>query len=207
MSFASLISRRRFLAVTGGAVVALGAGACTPAPAPRRAPDLRFSNRPPLVFRASRVDVREDYHSPLRAPNVEQDMPLPPLRAARQWGFDRLQADGSARRTVVLSIRDAAVTEKSLAVRKGVQGAFNTDQAERYDASLDAVVELIDNATGVITAQATARVSRFVTVPEDASVVDRENAWVTLVEGLMADFDGRMEQAVRSYMAPYVLLQ
>ncbi|GEO80311.1 hypothetical protein [Pararhodospirillum oryzae] len=198
-SLSSFASRRQVLALSASALVAAVAGGCSPPPAPQRFNDLHFTHLQPLVFKAAQVDVREDYRPPMRPPNVEHEMPLSPMGAARQWAFERLQADGTAGRSVVLSIQDGAVTEKSLAVQKGVEGAFRTEQAERYDASLEATLQVIDTTTGVTMAQATARVWRFATVPENASVQDREAAWFTLIQGLMSDFNARMEQSIRTY--------
>jgi hypothetical protein len=140
----------------------------------------------------------------MRAPNVEQEMPMPPARAARQWAFDRLQATGENPYTLLMTIHDASVTEKSLGVQKGIEGAFNTEQAERYDANLDATVELIDPDSRVTLAQASAKVWRYVTLAEDASVNDREKAWFTLVEQLMDDFNARMDNSIHAYMSDYL---
>ncbi|WP_042440245.1 hypothetical protein [Rhodospirillum rubrum] len=197
------VSRRGFLALSLGRLAVLPAACSHPEPPPRFA-DLRFTHLPPMVLRAGRLDVQESYQSPLRPPNVEQEMPLPPARAARQWAFDRLQTSGESSLTVLMTILDASVTAKYLGVQKGLKGAFKTDQSERYDANLEATVELIDPSTGITLAQASAKVWRHVTVPENASVNDRDSAWFSLIEQLMGDFNNQMESSIRSYMVNYL---
>lgn len=201
------LSRRQSLALmmAGSGLAALAAGGCA-APDPRPYfPDLGFSHLPPLVFRARRLDVDEAWAAPLRRPNVDHDMPVPPARAARTWAHDRLKTTGDGDTLLAMTIHDAGVTEKRLSVRGGLEGAFHTDQAERYDAVLDATLDIQDSATGVTLAQASARVWRHVTLGEDASINDRETAWFTLVEGLMADFNTRMEDGIRTYLSDYLV--
>lgn len=198
------LPRRRVLALIGAGCL-LGPGACaTPDPVPHF-PDLRFSHLPPLIFRAGRLDVNEAWTSPLRPPNVDHTMPISPARAARRWAFDRLQTTGDSGLTLQVTIHDAAVTEKPLSIRRGLEGAFYTEQAERYDAVLEATLDARDPTTGVTLAQASARVWRHTTVSEKASINDREAAWFALVEGLMADFDQRMEASIRTYLADYLV--
>ncbi len=196
-------SRRRVLSLAlAGVAGSLAIGCTRPDPRPAFA-QLRFTHLPPLRIAANRVDIREAYEPPLARPNVEHEMPLPPARAAQFWADDRLQPTNMADNTVRLTIHDAAVTEKALALTQGLRGAFQTDQSERYDAVLDATLELLD-PLGIILAHTSAKVWRHITVPEDASINDREIAWFTLVEGLMQDFDTRMEEGVRQYMGNWL---
>ncbi|WP_413207325.1 hypothetical protein [Rhodospirillum sp. A1_3_36] len=202
-------SRRSFLSLSLGIAtmggLTLVTGGCANPQARPRFSELSYGHLPPLRMQAGRVDVIESYDPPMRAPNVEQEMPLSPARAARQWAFDRLQASGETPYTILMTIHDAAVTEKTLGVQKGLEGAFRTEQAERYDANLEATVELVDPDSRVTLAQATAKVWRYITLPEDASVNDRETAWFTLVEQLMDDFNDSMDSSIHTYMGDYLV--
>ncbi|MCF8480229.1 MAG: hypothetical protein K9H25_07355 [Rhodospirillum sp.] len=180
-------------------------GGCAQPEVRPRFTELSYGHLAPLMIRAGRVDVMESYEAPMRAPNVDHEMPLSPARAARQWAFDRIQATGETPYTVLMTIHDAAVTEKTLGVQKGLEGAFKSEQAERYDANLEATVELVDPDSRVTLAQASAKVWRFITLPEEASVNDREAAWFTLVEQLMDDFNTRMEKSIHTYMGAYLV--
>ena len=50
-----------------------------------------------------------------------------------------------------------------------------------------------------------AGVEHSITVPEDATLREREEAWFRLTEALMRDFDAELERALYQYMAAHIL--
>ena len=100
-------------------------------------------------------------------------------------------------------IRQATATETRLSVQKGIKGAFTTDQAWRYDARIEIVIEAVDaNRKLVAAAGAIAQQSR--TVPEDASLSEREDVWFALTEKLMAEFDQTFEAQIRKDLVKFI---
>lgn len=198
------MSRRGFL--VGWSALAVGLlGACTPSPPKNRpSPVLTFVGRRPVTLRAERLEIREDWRSPMTPQNVEHLMPLSPMQAVRRWSDERLRVSGDRGAFARLAILDASVTEKRLPVQSGFSGAFKSEQSERFDATLEVVLEIIDTSTGVTAAQASARVTRFTTLAEDASINDRDATWISLVENLMLEFDGHMSDAINAYLSAYI---
>ena len=57
---------------------------------------------------------------------------------------------------------------------------------------------------GVRKAYATARVGNTLTVREDATVNEREQAWFNLTETLMKDFNREMESNIRKHLVNWI---
>ena len=192
------LSRRRFLFVASAAT--LLAGCESP---PRQVyPELTWTHLPPLKLNVARIDIVEEYVPPMGTPNVDHLSPRPPLLATRRWGEERLEAVGSTG-TARFVIVDASILEVPLETTEGWRGWFTTDQSERYDGRVEARVEVADEA-GRRDGYARVEVRRSKTVPEDASVSDREGVWFDLTEKMMASLNEEMEKQVRANLAPYL---
>jgi len=182
-----------------------GLGACTTPPLRPTFPELGFSHKQPFVFQAARVEVRSQYRRPNTLPNVEHVMPLAPDRAAGRWAEDRLRANGEGEVFVRFTVHDASVIQKQLQVERGLRGLLNTEQAESYHAQLEATVELVDDLTGVALGEAHAKVWRSQTVPEDATINERDETWFALVEALIGAFDAAMAAQIQTHLGSYLV--
>ena len=186
------MKRRAFFA----AAAALTLTACeTPPPRPTFA-DIHFTERPPMRIDAAAVDIERQFRPTLRPPNVEHLFPVSPERAMENWARDRLQATGTSRR-VRVRIVDASVREVELPRTGGVRGAFTTDQAQRYDATVEMSVDIMGER-GFAERSVTAKAARSRSVPENITPNDRELAWYQLTKELMADLDVELERQIRS---------
>ena len=174
----------------------------TPAPA-QKYPDLTYVHLGALNLNVAALDVVSDYRAPLSKPNVEHLFPAKPDQALRRWARDRLKPGGE-RGSARFVITQASVSETSLKLKTGITGAFTTDQAERYDALIEATLEILGPG-GVRRGFASARVVRSRTVPEDISLNDREKMWFSLIEALMKDFNTEMENNIRSNLGGHLL--
>lgn len=170
----------------------------TPAPA-SKLPELTFAHLPTLRIPVQRIEVVNRYVAPMRAPNVEHLFPVPPARAMERWAADRLKADGG-RGVARFAIAEASVKETKLPRDESMRGYFTKQQTERYDARVDATLEIQD-AVGAMKGVANAHATRSVSVREDASLNERERTKFDLVEGLMKDFDAEIERSILRYLA------
>jgi hypothetical protein len=195
-----MTSRRLVLAL---AVLAL-AGCQTPPPRPTF-PDLRFNNAPPLLIDVAAIDIRNDDQPTFRPPRVEHLFPVPPARAAENWARDRLKAVGSTGRAR-FTIKKAEVIEVELKKKsEGIRGAFTKEPAQRYDATLGATLDVLDER-GLAVRTVTVETSRSVEVLEGATPNEREETWYGMTKALMADFGGRMESEIRNNFGRYLQL-
>ena len=180
----------------------LAVGGCQTTIIDQRLPEMTFAHLGPLRLDGSVLDIVTDYRAPLLPPNIEHMFQTSPEKAARQWANDRLKPAGSPGR-IRFVVVNAAVTETPITIDHGFSGAFKKEQSERYDATLEASVEIQDSLGGR-RGFASARVTRSTTVREDVSLIDREREWYALVEGLMKDFNNEIEKNMRQYLGPFL---
>ncbi len=120
--------------------------------------------------------------------------------AARHWAEQRLQAVGQTGSAVV-TVERADFREERLKKTPGFKGIFTTDQVERYRAALTVSVSITDPKGSAV---ARASGSRTQTVPEDASLADREKVWFSMTEKLVKAVDAEMEKRIRENLILYV---
>ncbi|MDP6829410.1 MAG: hypothetical protein QF521_07965 [Alphaproteobacteria bacterium] len=164
-------------------------------------PELRFNHLPVIELNVARIDIVEQYRSPLRPPNVEHELPLAPAKAMRNWANDRLRAVGSSGRAVFV-IADASVKAQPLQKKKGLKAMFTLDQAARYNARLEARLE-VETAAGLGKGFAAAAATRQRTMPEAVSMNDRDDALYRFVEEATKDFDRVMVANIDRHLAPF----
>ena len=201
------INRRRFLIAAGAALgsAAVLSACATGQPIASTLPQVGFSHLPPMLLNVARVDVTSAYKSPMQAPNAEHRLPEPPERAMLDWAGARLLARGDAGTQAVAAfvIEDAAVIETRLEKTKGLTGFLTYEPAERYDARAVASLTVKDPVTG---SGGHVRVSaaRSIEVRENATLAEREQAWVELVENLMADFNTQMQTQTQAHLSSWL---
>jgi hypothetical protein len=164
-------------------------------------PDLRFNHLPVIELNVARIEVVEQFRSPLRAPNVEHELPLAPAKAMRNWAQDRLRAVGNTGIARFI-IMDASVKAEALVKKKGLKAAFTLDQAARYDARLEAKLE-VENTGGLSKGFATATATRTRTLPEGISLNDRDDTLYRFVEAASNDFDKTMTANIDRHLSSF----
>ncbi|MDB5406417.1 MAG: hypothetical protein JWL84_1329 [Rhodospirillales bacterium] len=198
------MSRRFFArpaAVAAFAVLGILAGCASPPPRPSF-PDIRFTNEAPLRIDAATIEVVTDFKPSFKPPEVEHLFPVPPELAIENWVHDRLQATGSGRR-VLVHIVDARVREVELPKTPGLRGAFTTDQAERYDGTVEVRIDLL-NERGFPERTVTAKASRSQSVPEGITANQRDQAWYDMTRAMMSYIDQELEKQIRENFTFYV---
>ncbi len=168
-----------------------------------RFPDITFSHLAPIKLDVGAVDYSQAYISPAKVPNVEHLFPQRPSVVARRWSDDRIEAVGAISRIARVTLINAAVVGSTLDTTEGLKGAFTIDQAARYDATVEILIEIV-NSQGVVEGQASAMAQRSMTAPENITLNDRDQLWFELTEAVMRDLDREMEATIREYLAKYV---
>ncbi len=159
-----------------------------------------------LWFKAARIDVRSLYKMSLDPPHAEYRMPTSPERALRDWALRRLHAAGGegdvARGEFV--IEDASVLKTRLPKSTGLKGLLTYEPTVRYVARATARFTLKNPLTGS-GGSVRASAKRSIEIRENATLAQREQAWLGLVESLMADFNAQMEKEIHRYLAAWLL--
>ncbi len=165
-------------------------------------PELTFKHLKLLSLNVARLEIVSSYNQPMSAPNVDHLFHTQPAGALSNWAKDRFRANGTnsfARFTII----EASVSETKLDKKKGIIGVFTKDQSERYDAILEAKLEIFDDS-GHSKGFAKARATRSVTVREDSSINQREQAWFNLTEKLVRDINAELEENILKYLSRWL---
>ncbi len=118
------------------------------------------------------------------------------------WVHDRLEATGTTRRARARII-DASVKESELPRTKGLTGAFTTEQAQRYDATVEMGIDIL-NDRGFVERTVTAKATRSQSVAEGITPNQRDQAWYVLTKDLMAELDRELERQMRANFTFYI---
>ena len=180
----------------------LAVTSCDTAVQPHTFAEQTFSHLEPISLDVADIDIVHLFSPPLEAPHIEHEMPLPPHKSIKRWIADRIRAVGASGRAVI-TIRDASVLETRLKRVGGIKGLFTTRQSERYDARVEVEISAVDGR-GIQTAKAIATSSRSRTIPEDATLRERQNLWFELTERVMMDFDRAFEAQIRKHLSPFL---
>ncbi len=192
----------RLLVATLLPVAGLALAACELTPPSGDFPELTYAHLTPLRFDVASVEVEQAYQPSSEAPNVELLFPVRPGQAAANWGRDRLQAVGASRRMRYI-VREAPVIETALETKSGLTGVVTRDQSERYEARLTVEVEILDDG-GRTEGNAMTRVVRSITVPENATLHEREEVWYRLTQKVMNDMNTQLEETLKRILFRYL---
>jgi len=173
------------------AVCALGLTGCTQTAVPvQNLPEITFQHLVPISLNVAKIELVDQSKSALGGKHVEHLFPTSPKKAISNWVRDRLVATGTSGLARV-TILDASAVEEKLTKKSGVKGFFTNDQSEKYTANTSVKLDLFDGDSN-LKGYTSAKASRYVTLAEDASLLDREKTWFEMIEDLMADFDKTM---------------
>lgn len=165
-------------------------------------PEITFAHLPSIKLNVAEIVYAPRYQPSIAAPNIGHEFPTSPAKAAERWIADRLVAVGTAGQAVVV-IGQATGTETKLKVTKGITGVFTTDQAWRYDVWIEIGINAV-NLNRKIKAEARTAAQQSRTMPEDASLSEREDAWFALTEMVMRKFNTAFEAQIRKDLAEFI---
>jgi hypothetical protein len=181
--------------------VAATLAACESPPPRPTFPDIHFTGAP-IRLAVSAVEVQSEFKPSFEAPHVEHLFPVPPQRALENWAHDRLVAAGGPARARFV-INDASVVETVLKKKEeGISGAFTKEPSERYDATVQATLSIIDEH-GLAVRTVAVKAGRTQSVLEGITPNERERTWYEMTKALMDDFDKQMEIEISSHFGGY----
>ena len=177
-------------------------GACTAVP-DHSLPELTFKHLEPISLRIAKIQMTSETENNTEPPNVGHRFPISPHEAVKKWALDRLHIAGN-NGTARFSILKANVTETRLKTDKSFKGLFKQEASERYDAIVEARLEILDD-NGIVIAEVISRATWTQTVREDTTLADRRRIWFGLIEKLMGAFNDKMEEEMRRYLSKLIV--
>ena len=176
--------------------------ACAPPPPEANFPEIAFRDSPAFRIDVAVIELVESYQPPLRSPHVEHESPVPPLVLLRNWVRDRLVADG-ATGSLKATVVDARITETLLSVNEDLAASFTTEQAVRFDGRVEMRLEIMDSAASGH-ANVYGEATRSRTMPEDATLREREEVLFQITEDLANDLNTVLDGNIRQHFARYL---
>ena len=165
----------------------------------RNFPEIGFSHQAPIALDVASIEVRKPPPGAVDG-SVSSELPVTPQEAAARWARERLKPVGASGAAVV-TIEKASLVEERLRRTGGVRGAFTTDQTERYVGELALAVSIVGPGGE---ASVRARATRTRTIPEGATLAEREKLWFDMVESLGRDIDKVMQEQIEKHMTAYL---
>lgn len=187
---------RRLVLVLGVAGLAAACASTDPAPT---FPAFSFKGQP-ILLNVGDI-ATQDNSSNLGEGHIEADFDVSPRQALNDWAADRLQAAGTAGQATY-TITEASAVQQSLGTTSGIRGAFTTDQAWRITVRLAAEISAVDGS-GLNTGRASAQVERSTTLPENVTLIERRQAYYTLMGDAIRDFDRQIQGSITQYMGAF----
>lgn len=197
-----MVRQVRILGVTALLVAIAIIAACSSTVKRDPIPSLSYGHLPPLQVSVARIELVEQYQSPLKEPNVEHSFPTPPAVAFKRWVGDRLRAEGQVG-TLRVTIRDASAVRVPLPRTEGIEAIFTTDQVERVDATVNVLLEVVDESGGT-EAHIEVRAQRSRSLPEGLSLNERDKLYQEISESLVNDLNATIEQSMRQNLGKYL---
>ena len=164
--------------------------------------DIAFTHLEPYLLDVANLEIVNTYKPPFKDPFVEHLVPVSPSAAAWKWATHLLRPVGDEG-TVRVTILDAKVVGEVLEVNQDLKSLFTSEQAARYDARIEITIDILDDrriSRAYVSGEATASS----TVSEDASLAERDEIMVELMETLFGTFHPIIARQIEQFLKPYL---
>jgi len=122
--------------------------------------------------------------------------------AIRQWATDRMQAVGQSGQGIII-VKDASLVAQPMAMKDDWYDSwFTRQQAIKYVGHAEVSIEA-NGREGFATTDAAA--TRSVTLPENPTDSERQEAYYTLLNGLMKDLGQNLEAGIAEHVGAFVI--
>jgi len=145
-----------------------------------------------LADRSGMQPTNSPYKNNSFSPTISQSI--------KQWASDRLQANGQDGQAIIV-IKEASLARYSMPMEGGIDRLILRQQATKYIAKAEVALEA-SGPNGYAVTEATA--TRAVSLPEDPSEFEKQDAYYILLKGLMKDLGENLETGIHTHMAGFV---
>ena len=145
--------------------------------------------------------INRTQNTPQYQPYVGHQFKPTLVEAVQRYASDRLHASGGMGHATLI-IKDANVTEQSMATSSDFESMFTRQQASKLIGRVEVSLEAqspTDGAVGMANAHAVYSVS----LPEDPSQVERQEAYRKLLTTLMSDLNRELERSISTHMTRF----
>lgn len=179
-------------------VVIFGLSGCSLAPESYQEPRLTFEHlQEPLQIDVRSTTVENQYKTPLIDGHMEYRFVNDPVVTLTKLIQKRIEPTGN-HNFLSFKIEEASMKEKEIGTDDGFFSLFNIQNANEYEGRIVVLMELLDdNSQSIMGHRIT--VKRRTTIPNDASLIERQKTGFKMLENLMGDFDTKMSELLIQY--------
>lgn len=183
-------------------MAALALTSCKDAPRLSNFMPISFADSSPIELNIYDINFQNEYQQTKRAPHIEHMLPVPLDKTIENWTRDRIKTVGSDNSLLVV-VKEASMVERQLPTTKGFMDWFKDEQAKEYTAKVTLELRIYgDRALSLASTEITATRSR--TVPESASLAQRDEELYRLTKALMNDLNAELEKNIQQYFSKYI---
>ena len=150
-----------------------------------------------LTDRSGLQRTGSPYNSNHFSPTIAEDI--------KKWAGNRLQAVGQTGQAIVI-IKDASLVEIPLQKKTGMDSWFTRQQGVRYTGHAEVTIEAKGKEggrDGFATTEAVA--THSVTLPENPSPIEKQDAYYALLTGLMKDLEQSLDSGIQAHMGTFII--
>ncbi|MDD4615497.1 MAG: hypothetical protein PHW76_00010 [Alphaproteobacteria bacterium] len=182
-----------------GLILALSACSSDPNPPPV---SLEQDSSPKIALDVRKISLADRSGSmPMNSPYKTNQFSPTISEAIKQWAIDHLQAQGQDGQAIIL-IKKASLVAQPMPLKDGIDSWFTRQQATKYVGRAEVSIET-NGQGGFAVAEAAA--SRGVTLPEDPTEGEKQEAYMTLLNGMMKDLSKNLQSSIHGHMAKYIV--
>lgn len=190
------------IALTTAAILALSA--CVETPIQQVRPALDYSALAVTTFDVNEKIVINDASLSAEAKKMAETYNLSIESALKEWLKHRVKKGGS-QGTFYVIIKENSVGTRKLATTGGIQGYFKREQAEELTGTVEVLFSIEGSAQQLPPAEASVKVHAKETLPEEASATEREKAYRSLINRLIANVNDESQKQFDNYFRGYQL--
>ena len=184
-------------------IAILSLTACVETPIQQVAPSVDYSANI-ITFDVNEKVVLNDTTLTPEAQKLADTYKLSVESALKEWVKNRVQK-GGPQGTFYAIIKSVTIVSKQLPVKTGMQGYFNREQAEELIGSIEILFSIEGSARNLPQAEASVKVTASESLPEEASAMEREKAYTSLINRLIAGVDAEAPKQFNQYFSAYKL--
>ncbi len=173
-------------------------GGCASTPPDTTMPQLTFAQMQPIMLNVSRIEFQNDYRPSMQASSIEHIF-SPSVAATTQDMVAKQLVAGGPENVLRVILEEASVISEELPRTSGFWGHFTREPSERYKAKVALRFELVDPmAPDIVIGHAEVIAKQNRTVFQDMSPVERDRAYLTMLEELMDNVNDGFQTVVKN---------
>ena len=181
----------------------LSLSGCSLTPEAYDEPLLTFDHLEKQELPVARIQFLNQYNPPMDNGHIEYKTRNAPVTSLQKW-LEKRFVPANTQGTMRMFVEEASLVKRDLPVTDSIFGVFNVEPSQEYKARIFSKIEFLDD-NGALQASYNIRAERQVSLPNNATLVEKDRTIFRLMESLMQSIDTEMLKIVDDYKSDYSL--